>query len=174
MIIDMRSRAFTVVELIMIITIMGTLLVLGVVNLRGSQANSRDSERKADIETIAVHLGLYYDYGSDTLARTGSYPSTLISSGDNDYTRQQLRDVDTKSLTAPGIVDPAITFISATNTTQTAIGVTPQPTIDQYVYQPLQANGSLCTLESQECRKFNLYYRSEVEDIVIMVKSKNQ
>jgi type II secretory pathway pseudopilin PulG len=174
MIIDMRSRAFTIVELIIIITIMGTLLILGVVNLRGTQANARDSERKGDIETIATHLGLYYDHGSDSVSRTGSYPSTLISSGDIDYTKQQLRDIDIDSLTAPGITDPATTFISATNNTQTAAGVAPQPTVDEYVYQPLQSNGSLCTLESQECRKFNLYYRSEVENTVYMIKSKNQ
>ena len=56
MIKDMKRRGFTIVELIIVITIMGTLLILGVVNLRGSQANSRDAERRTDIETIATHM----------------------------------------------------------------------------------------------------------------------
>ena len=81
--------------------------------------------------------------------------------------------VDTDSITAPGITDPSQTFISATNNVQTTTGVNPQPTIDQYVYQPLQSDGTLCTLESQECRRFNLYYRLEADNTVYMVTGKN-
>jgi len=168
------TKAFTIVELIITVTIMAALLVLAVVNLRSSQANGRDAERKADIESIAMHLETYYKSGTDDSTAVGDYPSTVLASSGEIYMEQVLRDIDAESISAPSITDPALTFIPATNNTQTAVGVLPQPTIDQYVYQPLQSTGALCTAEVQECRKFNLYYRAEADDTVYTVTSINQ
>lgn len=180
MIIHMRHRGFTIVELVIVITIMAILLTLGVVNVRGSQANGRDAERKTDIESIAQHLDAYYTSGTDGSTDIGVYPSTAITTSSATITTA-LRDIDTDSLMAPGstITDPTQTFKPATNAVQTAVGVTPQPTTDYYIYQPLQllSNGTwvLCTNSgTQECRKFNLYYRQEVDSNVIMVTSLNQ
>lgn len=180
MIIHMKRRGFTIIELIIVVTIMGILLTIGVVNLRGSQANGRDAERKVDVDTIALHLETYYTSGIDGTAHTASYPSTALTATTASMI-QYLRDIDTKSITAPGVTDPTLTFISATNNTQTTAGVLPQPTINQYVYQPLQNDGTLCTLNTQECRKFNLYYKLEnattdcpAPNNICMITSKNQ
>ena len=168
-------RGFTVVELVITITIMAILLTLGVVNMRGSQANSRDAERKADIETIAKHLETYYTSGTDGQTPTYEYPSTELVSNGTSYMTQVLRDINVASLTAPGIDDPATTFLPATNSVPTVAGVLPQPTIDQYVYQPISSTGALCEASTvEECRKFNLYYRTEVDNVIHMVTSKNQ
>ena len=158
----MNRRGFTIVELLIVITIMGALLILGVANLRGSQANARDAERKSDVESITLHLDAYYLTGSDTSSSVGRYPSTVLASSGASYMQQTLRDIDISSLTAPSVSDPTLTFIPATNNTQTIAGVTPQPSIAQYVYQPIQNSGALCTAETQECRKFNIYYKLEV------------
>ena len=174
MIIDMKRHGFTIVELLIVITIMGVLLVLNVANLSSSQISARDSERKTDIETIALFLDTYFTSGSLAGATVGQYPSTVWSSGTAVYMQQAIGDINIKSITAPGITDPTLTLKSATNNTQTTAGVTPQPTKDQYVYQPIKSDGTLCTLESQECRKFNLYYRLEANNIVYMVTGKNQ
>jgi len=118
-----------------------------------------------------------------TLNSTGTYPSTLFM-GSLTSIKLALRDVDPNSLIAPGLAqagdsDATIaanvlsTFKPATNNTQTTAGVLPQPTINQYVYQPLHSDGSLCN-DTVECRKFNLYYRSEVDNNVYMVSSVNQ
>ena len=101
-----------------------------------------------------------------------TYPSTVLTSSFTNMTAA-LRDIDTDSLMAPGISDPTQTFISATNNTQTTVGVLPQPTKDQYVYQPLHTDGSLCN-DNAECSKFNLYYRTEVDNTVQMVSSIDQ
>jgi prepilin-type N-terminal cleavage/methylation domain-containing protein len=173
----MYRRGFTIVELIITITIMGILLVLGVVNLRGTQANARDDERKTDIEAIAVQLESYYTSGNDASTTFGRYPSTGIIGNE----RVTLRDIDPKSLATPGApVDanniPISSLVAATGVAQiqTTAGVTPQPTINTYVYQPVQADGTLCTTGAQECRKFNLYYMLETDSTVYMVTSKNQ
>lgn len=167
----MYRRGFTVVELVIVITIMGILLVLGVVNLRGAQANARDEERKTDIESISLHLENFYLSGTDGSTAVGDYPPTTLTGA---AIQTSLRDADMKSFTAPGAASLAASFIPATNTVQTTAGVLPQPTISQYVYQPLQADGTLCTTTAQECRKFNLFFRLETDNLVYMVTSKNQ
>lgn len=169
MIIYMNHRGFTVIELIIVITVMGILMTVGVVNLSGTRANGRDAERKGDVESIVMHLESYYISGTDGSTTTGRYPGTDELIGNETVV---LRDIDPEALIAPGKSSSVLT--KATNSTQTTAGVTPQPTIDSYVYQPIQSDGSLCTLSTQECQKFNLYYKLEVDNIVYMVTSKNQ
>ena len=112
-------------------------------------------------------------YTIHTFTSSGTFTINSINNVTTNNIQRTLRDIDTDSITAPGITDPSQTFISATNNVQTTTGVNPQPTIDQYVYQPLQSDGTLCTLESQECRRFNLYYRLEADNTVYMVTGKN-
>lgn len=170
----MKRRGFTIVELVITITIMGILLTLGVVALNSTQRNGRDAERKGDIESIQTHLETFYRTGNGNSLNLGRYPSTIIASGNEDATRSLLRDIDLKSLTAPNESSFTTTFIAASNTIQTPGGILPQPTTSQYVYQPLQSNGTLCTTELQECRKYNLYYRLETDNTVQMITSKHQ
>lgn len=182
----MTHRGFTIVELIIVVAIMGILLVLGVVNLRNSQISARDTERKADVDAIVLNFEKYYNTGNYELGRSpGTYPSSTTGGGTNAGMLAILPDMDPKSLVAPGHTDLSyVSFIPATCTgtcPQTAATVTPQPTIDQYIYQPLQSDGSLCTNVSQGCRKFNIYYRLEIATTdcpapnnICMVSSKNQ
>jgi len=107
-----------------------------------------------------------------TPVTTNTYPSTAITTSDSTMT-SALRDIDVNNLIAPGMTDPMQTFIAATNNVQTTAGVLPQPTINQYVYQPLHTDGSLCN-DNAECSKFNLYFRTEVDNNVNMVTSVDQ
>jgi prepilin-type N-terminal cleavage/methylation domain-containing protein len=112
-------------------------------------------------------------YATPTTSNT--YPSTTMMDTLVHITAT-LRDIDTDSLMAPGITDPMSTFTLATcsvTCVQTAAGVTPQPTINQYVYQPIHTDGSLCN-DNGECKEFNLYYRTEVDNTVQMVSSIDQ
>jgi prepilin-type N-terminal cleavage/methylation domain-containing protein len=173
MLIGMKCRGFTIIELIVVIAVMGILLVLGVVNLSGSQASARDAERKTDIETIATHLETFYASGTDGSINVGTYPTTDAMTG---TVAQQatLRDVDINSLIAPGAPDTTNTsLVVATDTSQQ------QPSSskaqNQYIYQPLTQAGTLCSVAvGAPCQKFNLYYMTEVDSIVHMVTSKNQ
>lgn len=141
---------------------MGILLVLGVVNLRGSQANARDNERRGDIEAISLSLESFYSTGNDASTTLGRYPSTGIIGQETTI----LRDIDPKSLSTPGQTTPSLVAATCTGVcVQTTAGVSPQPTISQYVYQVLQPDGTLCTPGIVDCRKFNLFYRLEVATI---------
>ena len=164
-----RRAGFTIVELVITITIMAILFTLAVVNLRGSQVGARDDERKADVDSIARALETFYMSGTDGSTVVGRYPSTGLATN-----LGVLRDIDPRSYRAPGSNDSGSSLVIATNANETAAGIAPQPTIDQYVYQPLQTDGTLCTTGAQECRRFNLYYRLETDNTVYEVMSKNQ
>lgn len=174
----MQRRGFTIIELIIVIVVMGILLALAVVNLRGSQIAARNTQRIGDVQTIAQNLENFYTSGNNTSALYGRYPSTLLIGNETTY----LPDLDTRALTAPGQTGDSLVAADCHNTTcnQTTTGVNPQPTINQYVYQPLQSDGTLCTTESQQCRKFNIFYLLETggadgaDGTVQMVTSKNQ
>ncbi len=168
----MYSRGFSIVELLIVITIMGVLLTLAVVNMNSAQVNARDTERKGDIESIALNLEAFYKTGIDTTTVFGRYPSTGLAGTTADITFS-LRDADLKSFTPPGATGPDTGFLAATNNVQTTSGVLPQPTLSTYIYQPIRQNGSLCD-DYTYCQKFNLYYMLEADNTVYMVTSKNQ
>lgn len=174
----MMRRGFTIVELIITITIMGILLTLAVVNLGSTQANARDSERKGDVEALALNLENYYNNQDPNIANSGG--SYLGSSFLNDsQIKTYLPDLDMKNVHAPGVdVSAPISAVPAQNNTTTTAGVLPQPSKsnDVYVYQPLTADGNLCTDPSVtgDCRRFNIYYYQETDNSVQMVTSKHQ
>jgi len=152
---------------------MGILLLLTVVNVNASQISARDNERIGDIEAIQNALESFYSVGTPNFEAIGRYATTSITT-DLATTKSFLPDIDTKSLQAPGITDSTQTFIPATNNLQTVDTVLPQPTINQYVYQPIMSDGSLCTTGNTDCRKYNLFYRLEKDNVVYKVTSKNQ
>lgn len=160
------------IELMIVIAVMGILLTLGVASFQGSQIGSRDHERTADIESLAMYLESFYASGSDSINTTGEYPSIQPISGLIGNEIGYFRDLDTKTIIAPGQTTSSL--VVATNNTQTTAGVLPQPTINQYIYQPIATDGSLCDDGAKECRKFNLYYRNESDNTVQIFKSKNQ
>ncbi|MDB5162553.1 MAG: putative Type secretion system protein [Candidatus Saccharibacteria bacterium] len=170
----MKQRGFTIVELLIIISIMIILLTLAFVNLNATQANNRDTERTSEIGVIANNLETFYKNGVNTTTVHGRYPSTeLFASGETSI-KTFFPTIDLSSVTAPDAASAAASFIPATNAAQTTTGVLPQPTKSQYVYQPIQTDGTLCTAETQECRKYVLYYRTEIDSTVRKVNSKIQ
>lgn len=64
-----RLRAFTLIELLIVITIIGILAVALVPRIAGAPAKARDAARKADLQQIATGLEFYND-------DHGNYPDT--------------------------------------------------------------------------------------------------
>jgi prepilin-type N-terminal cleavage/methylation domain-containing protein len=153
-----RNAGFTLVELLLTMTIMTILLVLAVVNLRSNEASARDEERKTDVSNIAKQLESYYEAGTDT-TNPGIYPSTADVDTEAEV-KAILPDLNPKSLRAPDVADSStMSFAAATtNAAQT-------PSVSAYIYQPLKPDGSLCSTSSSgttnECQRFILYYTLE-------------
>lgn len=174
----MKQSGFTIIEIVVTITVMGILLTLAVVNMSSSQVRARDDERKSDVESIARHLETYYRNGTGQPGDTiGRYPPTAFAS-DTGSVSEYLVDIDPRSLTAPNADNGSrdMSLIAATNSTQTTNGVSPTPNVDRYVYQPLRWSGSawaLCT-GTQECRRFNIFYKLESDGTVYRMESRNK
>ncbi|MEK7501066.1 MAG: type II secretion system protein [Patescibacteria group bacterium] len=75
------SQGFTLVELLVVITIIGILSSVVLVSLNSARTKARDAKRVADLASLRIALEGYYDgnYGTDgSGADTGyEYPSSL-------------------------------------------------------------------------------------------------
>ena len=54
-----RKRGFTLVELVVVITIMMVITAIGVVSFSGINKKSRDSRRMSDLDKLAIALEVY-------------------------------------------------------------------------------------------------------------------
>ncbi len=62
------KRGFTLVELMIVITVIGILATLGIVYFSRVQAQARDAKRKGDVHNIVTALQAYY-------TENGAYPT---------------------------------------------------------------------------------------------------
>lgn len=70
-----RTLGFTIVEIIVVITAIGILATIGIVSYSGVQMRARDTERKADAESMQAALETFYE-------QSGRYPALIyVSSG---------------------------------------------------------------------------------------------
>lgn len=162
-----RTHGFTLIELLIVIVIVGILLTLGVVNLSSTQVTARDSQRSGNVQAIQAALEAFWQQGGNGIP-AGQYPSTQLVGNPQNY----LTDLNSNALLAPNTSSDSL--VAATNPTQTATGVTPQPTPTTYVYQSIANDGSLCTSDSsQVCTSYNLYYYSETNSAPVMVTSRH-
>ena len=163
-----RAAGFTIVELVVTLTIMAVLITLSTVQLRGILAEGRDEERRTDVMNIIT-------FQDNAYIRNGGKYFPENATGAAALVEAYYGNIDRNNLRAPGVVAPNYSLVEATNTTQTAAGVTPQPTATTYVYQSLTSTGTECKSPTTTmCRKFNIYYLQESDGTVQMLTSKNR
>lgn len=166
---NMRG-GFTIVELIITLSIMAILMTLAAVNLSDSLEKGRDEERKTDVSNIIIFQEAAYNRTT-----TGSYftNTAALTPGTVNTINAWYQNIDRNNLRAPGVATSTYSLVAATNAVQTTSGVLPQPTKDTYVYQPIETDGTVCNTVGA-CRKFNIYYFEESTDTVIMLTSRSQ
>jgi prepilin-type N-terminal cleavage/methylation domain-containing protein len=188
-----RRGGFTLIEVLVTMTIMVILMTLAVVNIRGTQVRARDTERRSDTESLAQQLdslyasGFSFTYGGGPISFKGRYPTTAQMNDVNART-QIFSDLPSRTLIDPGKQTSSETIFMATNGKELipppeggacSTYVCPTPGIDfPYVYQPLDDSGNLCINDTgatpQNCRRFNIYYRNEYDGKIQVVRSKYQ
>lgn len=151
------GAGFTIVELAVVIIVLTILAGITVTSVIGFQSRARDSQRASDIGVLANELEYYYRVNA--VSTGGTYPDTTMDSGDfSDLVE------DDDIITAPEQTTLSI-VIAANASTQS-------PTVDEYIYQPLTLDGSLCT--TAPCVRYKLYYRTEDTGTVVTVDSMRQ
>ncbi len=65
-----RKKGFTLIEILIVVSIIGLLASVIFVGLGASRARGRDARRLADLQSIQTGLELYF-------TKTGAYPATL-------------------------------------------------------------------------------------------------
>lgn len=150
-------RGFTVVEMVVTILILSVLLAIGGMAFVSAQKNARDNDRTSDIDTIARTLENYYK--SNQSSKVGYPPTSKITSGS-----EFLRQLDLKSLRSPN-QNSGISLLSASS------NAAQNPNIDQYIYQPLNRDGDLCSNENEECSSFKIFYKLEKSNEILTKES---
>jgi prepilin-type N-terminal cleavage/methylation domain-containing protein len=182
-----RSEGFTLIELMITITIMVILMTLAVVNMLSAQANGRDQERQTDIVTLARGLEVYYASGNPyTNTPKGYYPGgqeITAAAATSPPFSNFLEGVSTTSFEAPGLTATS-SFGVDPNYASSAPGSNPDGSYSDtqartllaskpYLYQPLTRSNTFCASYTN-CVRFNLYYLTEVDNTVHVIRSKNQ
>lgn len=163
------KRGFTIVEIILVITIIGILASLATVQALRSQMVARDKGRADDIRAISLTFQDIYGNGQveGNIIASGDatvnsavvmgYPSTslLSSTYTNDsQTTSIIQNIGLDARKSPFLASsatsPNFSLVAATstadldNSAKTAGGITLGKTNDVYVYQPLDSTGALC------------------------------
>lgn len=159
-----QSRGFTIVELIIVMTIIGILASLNFAIVRSYQYSGRDAERASDVESIARAFEI--SYLRDATGAGPSYPTVSKATTVSNYS-SLFKGQDLDMTRAPGTTT-GTSIVAATNTTQ------PQtPTKGQYIYLPLTASNTLCDT-TDVCVRFLLYYLEEDGGAVKVTESIHQ
>lgn len=151
------ERGFTIVELAIVIVVLAILVGLTMGSTAGFQEQARDSERISDIDVIARTLES--NYRVQAVATGATYPATSVGAAGFATLIADAEATKTPDKTTSSIV------IATNNSAQV-------PTFDQYIYQPLNVDESLCT--TAPCVKFKLYYRLEKDGVIGIKNSMRQ
>lgn len=181
-----KGRGFTVVELVVVMVIMAILMGLGFTVVSSSQRNSRDTERQADVESIARGLETRYKQGAAnptgaTKFPAGSYPDTyemryIIGQTISMYSPTQvpagfgptaLPGTTVVQYSPPGLSGDYVGFNVATTNTQPS-GMTK----DTYFYQPLTVSGAICN--TGPCVSYKLYWVRETNGVIETFESRRK
>ena len=71
-----KTSGFTLVELLIVISIIGILAGIGLASFNSAQAKSRDTKRKTDLQQVGNALELYYN-------DKGQYPAPAADNSGN-------------------------------------------------------------------------------------------
>jgi len=153
------SRAFTLVELLVVITVIGILASVTIVGFTRFQVDARDAQRSSKTTIIAEALEKYYD-------ANGEYPScSNVTLDAKTVSETVLPGIDTHTLSVPSSVSKDTNAIKCTDLNS--------PTNDDDHYAYIGDGTAACTT-GQSCLEFTLKYRVEGTGEVVSINSRHK
>jgi prepilin-type N-terminal cleavage/methylation domain-containing protein len=131
----LKSRGFTVIELLVVIIIIGVLSTILLLTYSGVQQKEHNTTRVNDIKLIQSQLEAYY-------AENGKYP-TIGDLNSSTWISANLKNLDVDNTKDPALKTGQKAFSSA-------------PEKDHYAYQPLSGNGISCDNLTVPCLQYTL------------------
>ena len=154
-----RQNAFTLVELIIVITIIGILATISVVGFSRFQTDARDAQRASKTAVIAEALEKYYD-------KNGEYPSCSdVSTSAATVMTATLEGIDSQVLIAP------LATTGETNSIKCADIATAPDSEDYFAYV---GDSSTACSTGLACLQFTLQYREEGTSNIISIESRRR
>lgn len=150
-----QSRAFTIVEIMIIVTVITILASIATVSYAGLQKDARNKERESDTTILRTSLEEFYE-------KNGYYPPRDLVTGETDEVMTFLSrtlDMPPTALTSPSRptkdIKNSITWSNTSNATD-------------YSYYAQLDNGDPCLLEDEQCTKYRILYKKEVDEEVVL------
>lgn len=152
-----RRRGFTLVELIIVITVITILATIGMFSFVNVQKQTRDSTRSADVNVIAEALENYYSHN-------GEYPScSAMTKSADDVTTNTLKGLDSAMLQAP-------TSSPADGNSIICSDLTDSSGSNVYAYV---GDGSTDCTSGAACLEWTLKYREEATGQIKTIHSRH-
>lgn len=105
-----KNKGFTLIELIVVIAIIGSLTGLIVNNLNDARARARDAKRKEELASLKTALRLYYnDNQSYPADLTGDLTDYIKVMPESTYSQDDSGDGFTLKVTLENLSDPDLT-----------------------------------------------------------------
>lgn len=156
-----RSHAFTVVELLVVIVVIGILASISLFSYNTVQQETRDNTRKGDATVIAAALEKYYD-------TNGEYPPVSSMINTNAVAVKQLLGLsDDSALVAPK---------AASGTSNSWVASLPASG-DYFSYTGNTDTSAMCLTGSgatQACVDFKIQYREEKSGNIVTIYSQRK
>jgi len=154
-----NTNAFTIVELIVVIAIIGILTAIVTTGFSRYQENARDAQRSSKTAVIAESLEKYYD-------QNGEYPGCAAMIGDaTTITKSVLIGIDTAVLVAPKAASGVTNSIKCLDLTSSS---GPE---DYFAYV---GDASAACSTGQTCLQFSLKYREESTGNIVVINSRRR
>jgi prepilin-type N-terminal cleavage/methylation domain-containing protein len=153
-----RRFGFTLVELIIVISVIGILAAVTVVGFSRYQADTRDARRESSAATISEALEKYYD-------ENGEYPSCAAL-------EQDASIVTTEVL--PGIQAAALVAPQSSSSLTNAIQCGETLTINGADFFEYEGDGSSTCLTGDSCLSYALKYKDEASGTIQSLDSRRQ
>lgn len=147
-----RGQGFTLVELIIVVTVIAILVAIVTVGLLSYQRQARDNQRTADISVITESLEKYYDLN-------GEYPSCPAMTASSSTTAATLS------------IDPGVLKAPSSSATNSFIctSLSSGNSTDQFSYV---GDGSSDCQTGSSCLGWTIQYRSEQTGQIVSVSSR--
>lgn len=148
---------FTIVELLVVISIIGILSTLGLISYDKIQTDARDQQRDTSVKVIGEALEKYY-------TDNGEYPGcTAITQAADTVTNTTLKDINIQSLRSPNAATAVTNSIQCSGT----------PTADNDILVYSGDASTNCTTGSA-CIQWTIQYVNESTGEVVSLKSRHQ